>query len=351
MISARALGLALGFVADRACGDPRRWHPVAGFGTCALALEQRTYRDSRWTGVAHVLVLVCGATALGYAAERSARNPWARIALTALATWAVLGGRSLEREARAVHGLLAAGDLDRARVAVRNLVGRDTAALGPDEIARAVVESVAENTSDAVVASLVWGAAAGVPGLVAHRAVNTLDAMIGHRNARYGRFGWAAARLDDVLGLPASRLSGVLAAAFGPDSLGALRAWRRDARHHPSPNAGVVEAAFAGALGLQLGGVNVYYGNRREDRALMGHGRAPVPADIPRAVRLARRVGVGAMAGAMILGSRTSRRAWPSGGLATVVDKPLSGGRSVRRRGLPRWAGLGRQQPISTATW
>jgi len=304
-MAARAFGLLLGYTADRAWADPRRRHPVAGFGTCALALEQRLYRDSRASGVAHTLVLLAGVTGLAYATERCARNPLAHTALTALATWAVLGGQSLEREACAVHDLLAAGDLDRARVQLRNLVGRDTAALGPDEIARAVVESVAENTSDAVVASLVWGAVAGIPGLVAHRAVNTLDAMIGHRNPRYGRFGWAAARLDDVLGLPGSRLSGVLAAALGPDSLGALRAWRRDARHHPSPNAGVVEAAFAGALGLQLGGVNHYYGNRREDRALMGHGRAPVPADIPRAVRLARRVGVGAVAGAVILGART----------------------------------------------
>ncbi|WP_046300227.1 MULTISPECIES: adenosylcobinamide-phosphate synthase CbiB [unclassified Mycobacterium] len=295
MIAARALGLALGYAADRTWGDPRRLHPVAGFGTCALALERRIYRDDRASGVAHVLALVGSATGLAFLAERWARNPMARMALTALATWAVLGGRSLEREAEAVHAFLAAGDLESARTRVRNLVGRDTTALGPDEVARAVVESVAENTSDAVVASFVWGAVAGVPGLVAHRTANTMDAMIGHRSARYERFGWAAARLDDVLGLPASRLSGVLASALGPDSAGALRAWHRDARHHPSPNAGVVEATFAGALGLQLGGVNTYYGNRREDRARMGYGRAPVPSDIFRTTRLARRVGVGAL--------------------------------------------------------
>lgn len=112
-----------------------------------------------------------------------------------------------------------------------------------------MVESVAENTSDAVVASLWWAAVAGVPGLAAHRAVNTLDAMIGHRNVRYQRFGWAAARLDDLLGLPAARLTGLLAAAVGPDPVGALRSWRRDARHHPSPNAGVVEATFMRRLG------------------------------------------------------------------------------------------------------
>ncbi|BBY32794.1 cobalamin biosynthesis protein [Mycolicibacter minnesotensis] len=299
MIAPRALGLALGYAADRAWGDPRRLHPVAGFGTCASALERRIYRDDRATGVAHVLVLVGGAAGAAYAAEYAARRPWARTALTAAVTWAVLGGRSLEREADAVQAFLAAGDLDSARTRVRNLVGRDTTALEPDEIARAVVESVAENTSDAVVASLVWGAIAGVPGLVAHRTANTLDAMIGHRNARYDRFGWAAARLDDLLGLPASRLSGVLAAVLGPDPGGALRAWHRDARRHPSPNAGVVEASFAGALGLQLGGVNTYYGNRREDRARIGGGRAPVPSDIPRSTRLARRVGVGALLAAV----------------------------------------------------
>ncbi|OMC09710.1 adenosylcobinamide-phosphate synthase [Mycolicibacter heraklionensis] len=290
----RALGLALGYAADRVWGDPRRLHPVAGFGACALTMERRTYRDNRAGGIAHVLMLVGGAVGLAYAAEQATRAPWARTVLTAAVTWAVLGGRSLEREADTVHAFLAAGDLDSARARVRNLVGRDTTALEPDEIARAVVESVAENTSDAVVASLVWGAAAGVPGLVAHRCANTLDAMIGHRNARYARFGWAAARLDDLLGLPAARFSGVLAAALGPDPAGALRAWHRDARRHPSPNAGVVEASFAGALGLQLGGVNTY-GNRREDRARLGCGRAPVPSDIPRTTRLARRVGVGAL--------------------------------------------------------
>ncbi|MEB3063997.1 cobalamin biosynthesis protein [[Mycobacterium] zoologicum] len=300
MIPARAVGLMLGYAADRALGDPRRLHPVAGFGTCAQWLEQRTYRDNRAAGAVHMLVLAGGATGLAYLAERLARHPLSRTALTAAVTWAVLGGRSLEREAESVHAFLADGDLESARMRVGNLVGRDTASLSPDEIARGVVESVAENTSDAVVASLVWGAAVGVPGLVAHRAANTLDAMIGHRNARYHRFGWAAARLDDVMGLPASRLSAALAAVSGPDPVGALRAWRRDAQHHPSPNAGVVEAAFAGALGLQLGGVNTYYGNRREERALMGDGRSPSPGDIPRAVRLARRVNAGAMVSTVI---------------------------------------------------
>lgn len=290
----RAAGLLLGHAADRLLGDPRRYHPVAGFGATAAALERRMYADDRRRGVVYVAIILAGTTGAAVLAERVARNPMARTLVTALATWAVLGGRSLEREARAVHDLLAAGELDGARRRLRNLVGRDTAALTPDEIARAVIESVAENTNDAVVTSYVWGAALGVPGLVLHRAANTLDAMVGHHNARYESFGWAAARFDDLIGLPGARLAGGLTVALGPDPRGAWTAWRRDAGGHPSPNAGVVEASFAGALGIRLGGTNTYYGNRTEHRALMGDGRTPVPSDIPPTVELARRVGWGA---------------------------------------------------------
>ena len=292
---ARAAGLAAVFAADRLLGDPPRWHPVAGFGTLAAALERRIYADRRARGVLHVAVLVGGAAALGGAAERlTSRRPLLRAAVTAVATWAVLGGRSLEREALAVHRHLDEPDLSAARQRLTHLVGRDTAALSASELARAVVESVAENSSDAVVAPLTWGAVAGVPGLLAYRAANTLDAMTGHHSARYERFGWAAARLDDVLNLPGSRLTGALTAVCDPAAAReTLTAWRRDARRHPSPNAGVAEAAFAGALGIRLGGTNTY-GGRVEHRAVLGDGRAAAPADITRAVRLARRVGAAA---------------------------------------------------------
>ena len=133
-----------------------------------------------------------------------------------------------------------------------------------------------------------------MPGLAMHRAANTLDAMVGHHNSRYERFGWAAACFDDVVGYPGARLAGLLAVALGPDPRGAWAAWRRDAGGHPSPNAGVVEASFAGALGIRLGGTNTYYGNRTEHRALMGDGRTPTPSDIPATTVLARRVGWGA---------------------------------------------------------
>ncbi|HTR91163.1 MAG TPA: cobalamin biosynthesis protein [Trebonia sp.] len=292
----RAAGLLAGYAADRILGDPRRWHPVAGFGVTAQAVERRLYLDSRPRGVAHAAVLAGGAAALGFAAERAAsESTAAHFAVTTMATWLVLGARSLEREAVAVDVRLGGGDLPGARSQLTHLVGRDTSELGPAEIARAVVESVAENTSDAVVAPLLWGAVAGVPGLLGYRAANTLDAMVGHRNERYERYGWASARLDDLLNLPGARLAGLLTMAAVPSrAAAAWRVWRRDAARHPSPNAGVIEAAFAGSLGVRLGGANVYYGNRVEHRAIMDGGRPPEPADIRRATQLARRVGLGA---------------------------------------------------------
>ncbi|WP_345523628.1 cobalamin biosynthesis protein [Nocardioides conyzicola] len=291
----RALGLVAGFAADRVWGDPARWHPVAGFGTTAATLERISYADRRAPGVVHVGLLVGGAALLG------ARTP------VALATWAVLGGRSLDREAEAVQRLLEAGDLPGARQRLTHLVGRDTSALDEAGVARAVIESVAENTSDAVVAPLVWGALLGAPGLLAYRAANTLDAMVGHRSPRYERFGWAAARLDDLLNLPGSRLTAALAVLLGDDRRAAWSAWRRDAPGHPSPNAGPVEAAFAGALGVRLGGVNVYAG-RTEDRQVLGDGRAPDVHDITRARRLASRVGLAALLVTAPIALRPRRR-------------------------------------------
>jgi adenosylcobinamide-phosphate synthase len=295
----RALGLLLGYAADRLLGDPARLHPVAGFGTAAAALERRLYADSRARGVAHAVILVGGAVAAGLAAERLP----APTATTAVATWAVLGGRSLAREAEAVHAHLQRGDLPAARRRLTHLVGRDTATLDEAEVARAVIESVAENTSDAVVAPLVWGALLGVPGLLGYRAANTLDAMVGHHSVRYERFGWASARFDDLLNLPGSRLAGLLTVALGGRPADAWHAWRRDAAGHPSPNAGVVEAAFAGALGIRLGGTNAYAGSGVEHRAILGDGRPPAPADIPRTTRLAARVALAAALAAAVVGS------------------------------------------------
>ncbi|WP_129664557.1 cobalamin biosynthesis protein [Phytoactinopolyspora endophytica] len=317
-------GLVAGAIADALIGDPRRGHPVAGFGQAAGRLERRWWADSKVRGVLYTTVAtgvpVLAAARFDRAVSkrpladgstvplvdrpprqlvRIAPKPLIRATTVGAATWAVLGGRSLTREAELLGRSLADGDLDAARDRLPHLCGRDPSSLDADGLARATVESVAENTSDAVVAPLVWGAVAGLPGLVGYRAANTLDAMVGHKSERYRNFGWSSARLDDAANLLPARLAGLLAAVSAPLVGGrpsdALRAWRDDARRHPSPNAGVVEAAFAGALGRRLGGRTVYpYGV--DERPLLGSGPPVTVEDIPRAVRLSRAVQVGTLA-------------------------------------------------------
>ena len=307
-----AYGAAAGLLGDHLLGDPRRGHPVAAFGRAAGAVERVLWRDHRGWGALHTAVCAGSAIALGAVAQRAVRpSRTASLALTAAATWAVVGGTSLAREARGIGRALEAGDVEAARARLPHLCGRDPQALDADGIARAVVESVAENTSDAVVGALVWGAVGGVPGLLGFRAVNTLDAMVGHRSAKYRRYGWASARLDDVAGWPGARLTAVLAAAAGGDGRGAVRAWRSDAAKHPSPNAGPVEASFAGALGVRLGGT-LSYGGRVEHRPVLNAEGRPVEVpDIERAVRLSRRVGwlaLGVGAAGAVLWGRVARR-------------------------------------------
>lgn len=305
-----AYGAAAGLLGDLLLGDPRRGHPVAAFGRAAGAVERVLWRDHRGWGALHAVVCAGGAAGAAVLVSSLVRDSRAAsFALTAATTWAVVGGTSLGREARAVGGALAAGDIEVARERLPHLCGRDPQALDADGIARAVVESVAENTSDAVVGALVWGAVGGVPGLVAFRAVNTLDAMVGHKSVKYRRYGWASARIDDVLGWPGSRLTAVLAAAAGDAPRGALRAWRADASKHPSPNAGPVEASFAGALGVRLGGT-LSYGGRVEHRPVLNTGgRAVEVADIERAVRLSRRVGLLALGVAAVVSTMRKGRA------------------------------------------
>ncbi|WP_405619411.1 cobalamin biosynthesis protein [Streptomyces sp. NBC_01511] len=308
-----AYGAAAGLLADRLFGDPRRGHPVAAFGRAAAAVERLLWRDHRGWGALHAALCAGGTASVAVLVSRGLRDRTAAsVALTAAVTWTVLGGTSLGREARAVGGALAAGDVEVARERLPHLCGRDPQGLDERQIASAVVESVAENTSDAVVGALVWGAFGGVPGLVAFRAVNTLDAMVGHRSPRHLRFGWASARLDDVAGWPGARLTAALAAVAGGAPTRALRAVRRDAGRHPSPNAGPVEAAFAGALGVRLGGT-LAYGGRVEHRPVLNGGGRPVEvADIERAVELSRRVGVLALgvcvAGRLLADSLLGRR-------------------------------------------
>ncbi|OYD70948.1 cobalamin biosynthesis protein [Rhodococcus sp. OK302] len=303
--TARAAGLLLGFAADRCFADPARFHPVAGFGTSAAALQQVLYRDNKIAGVAHVAVLIAGVAALGTVSSRVAvRAGWlSDVGVTAAATWAVLGGTSLARTGNDMAVRLetsrTTGDLTAARELLPSLCGRDPSVLDEEGLTRAALESVAENTSDATVGALFWGAVAGVPGLFVYRAANTLDAMIGYRSEKYRNFGWAAARFDDLVNIAPARLTGVLTVASAPRVGGSpresIQAWRRDASAHPSPNAGVAEASAAGALGISLGG-RTQYAHGVEQRPVLGNGPAPTPTDLRRASRLSSVVQIGAAA-------------------------------------------------------
>jgi adenosylcobinamide-phosphate synthase len=291
--------VAAGLAADRLLGEPpAAVHPVVAFGRAMRAVEGVLHRDSRAAGVAHATVGV----GLGIAAGRLVRS-------AAVATWLAVAGRALERAALEVAAALDAGDVDRARALLLALVGRDPADLDEKEVARAVVESVAENTVDAVVAPACWALVAGAPGALGYRAVNTLDAMVGHRSPRYERYGWASARLDDLAGWVPARVTAALVAAARPRSAAAVwTAVRTQAPAHPSPNAGVAEAAFAAALGLRLGGQS-RYGDRVEIRPPLGTGRPAETADIARAVALARDVGALSVVMSAISARITTRNA------------------------------------------
>jgi len=310
----RGAGIAAGYVADVLFGDPRRGHPVALFGSGAAALERLTYADSRRAGALHAGALLGALGVLGVTVERAAgrRGTGWTAAATAAAAFVAFGGTSLSRTGDQMAGLLHAGDVAGARRLLPSLCGRDPAVLDSAGLVRAALESVAENTSDAHVAPVMWAAVAGMPAVLVYRAANTLDAMIGHRSPKYARFGWTAARFDDAANFAAARLTALLVAACAPvvggSPAGAVRAWRRDAARHPSPNAGVVEAAFAGALGVRLGGPT-QYAHELEIRPTLGDGRAPEVSDLARAVRLSRIVQAAAVAVCVSAVGRIGRRA------------------------------------------
>jgi adenosylcobinamide-phosphate synthase len=322
----RASAAAVGIVADRLLGEPPdALHPVAAFGKGMQALEARLYADRRGPGIAHAV----GGVLVGALAGRGLQS-------TAVATWSAVAGRSLGEAATAVGQALAIGDLDRARELLPALVGRDPSQLDAGEVARAVVESVAENSVDAVVAPALWGAVLGAPGALAHRALNTMDAMVGHHDARYEHYGWASARLDDLAAWVPARATAALVALCRPSRAGAVwQVVRRDAAAHPSPNSGVAEAAFAAALDLRLGGESRYDG-RLEVRPTLGGGRPARAADIPRAVRLSHDVGL-ALAAALVtsdLVARRARRLDPPGARATASGSLPA---STRTEGQQAW--------------
>lgn len=310
----RALGLVLGVAADAVFGDPQRGHPVAVFGTWAASVERQLYADSLARGAAYTAAALAPVLAGGVAAERlTRRHPIAHTLATAAVAWACLGARSLAHEGHVMADRLAAGDLDAARAHLPHLCGRSPDGMSADDLGRATVESLAENANDAVVATLCWGAVMGIPGLVVHRAANTLDAMVGHRNDRYAHFGTASARLDDLLGWASARLTGALASAVAPlaggDPRRAAATMLRDATDHPSPNGGWCEAAWAGALGVRLGGTNTY-GDRVEVRGTLGDADWPRPdgAGVRRAATLVTAVTIAATALAATTAALIARR-------------------------------------------
>lgn len=328
----RGVAVAAGLVADALAGEPARWHPVAGFGAAMTGLERRCWADDLRRGVQYAGAGVGAAAVCGVAASAALG---AGPALAA-ATWVSAAGRALLAAAGSVGTALSSGDLEEARLLLPALVGRSPEGLDEKEIARAVVESVAENLSDAVVGTALWGVVAGAPGALAHRAANTLDAMVGHRTDRYRRFGWASARADDVLGWPAARCTAALVALAVPGR--AVAVWqtvRRDAPAHPSPNAGVAEAAFAAALDLRLGGVN-RYGDRMEVRPSLGSGRSPEPVDVDRAVALARRVVALLTAGLALAGALGAGRRDGAAGAGHGAGGNVRTARPAARRGARR---------------
>jgi adenosylcobinamide-phosphate synthase len=275
-------------------------HPVTWMGRlidwldASLNHEGTSDASRNVAGAVALAILVAASTAVAYVAERSLLLLPLGIVFAALAASTLIAQRSLYRHVARVAAALEQDGLAGGRAAVARIVGRDPEALDEAGVARAAIESLAENFSDGVVAPVFWMALAGLPGAAAYKAINTADSMIGHRTPRHEAFGFAAARLDDLVNLPASRLSALLivAAAALTGRAAAADAWRavaRDARHHRSPNAGYPEAAFAGALGLALAGPRVYGGVEVKD-AVMGNGRrAATSADIRAALALFRR--------------------------------------------------------------
>jgi adenosylcobinamide-phosphate synthase len=280
--------LAAAYALDWLLGDPEWFpHPVRGFGFLVRRGEPalRRFTGSPESELAAGAGLTLAVAAAGWAAGRLKHPAW-----RVLLAWTALATRSLLDEAGAVIRALEADDLDLARVGLARIVGRDTEHLDAGEIARAVIETLAESTCDGIVAPLFWLATAGVPGAMAYKAINTLDSMIGHPEPPYRYFGRFAARLDDAVNYVPARATALCIAAgakaCGLDARGALQIWRRDGDSHASPNAGQSEAAMAGALGVRLGGLNSYDGHPHKAPFLHSEGRSASVRDARAALRL-----------------------------------------------------------------
>lgn len=280
------LAMVAGVALDRLCGEPRRWHPLVGFGVLADRLEHALNAGSgrRWRGLLAWSLLVLPLVTLAATARTDGIAGWL---LDVVLLYLALGARSLGEHVTRVAADLAAGDLVSAREHVGWLVSRQTENLDPAAVAGACIESTLENGNDAVFGALFWFVALGGPGVVLFRLANTLDAMWGYHNQRFGEFGCCAARVDDLLNYVPARLTALTYAVCG-DTRRALRCWREQAPRWKSPNAGPVMAAGAGSLGLLLGGPAVYHG-RIEQRPSLGSGRPAHGDDVARALHLVQR--------------------------------------------------------------
>ena len=268
---------------DAWLGEPRRFHPLVGFGKIAEAVEQKLYANSMFRGISALLLLVTPLTVLTVLIDLT---PWHYV-LDILVLYLAIGWNSLGSHARMVKNALLADNLDTARQQVGFMVSRDTTKLCHTEITQGTIESVLENGNDAIFGVIFWFAVAGAPAALAYRLINTLDAMWGYRNDRYNHFGWAAARLDDCMNFIPARLTAFSYALTG--STGNIRnafsCWQSQGTTWKSPNAGPVMAAGAGSLSISLGGPAIYHG-KLESRPILGMGRLPEARDIDHALAL-----------------------------------------------------------------
>lgn len=282
---------------DRLIGWPDRLyarigHPVTWAGRLVAILEARLNRAElprRLTGALALALCLMAVLLPSTAVQLLLPDNALGIVLGGVLAWPLVAVRSMHDHVAAVEAPLIAGDLPGARRAVSMIVGRNPDALDKAGVARAALESLAENSSDGIVAPVFWGAVAGLPGIAAYKMINTLDSMIGHRNARFLQFGWASARLDDLVNLIPARGTGALFALASGKPRHASRVMVRDARRHRSPNAGWPEAAMAGALGVRLSGPRIYDGHVAPEPWLNAGAPDPVPASVTRGLSLYRR--------------------------------------------------------------
>lgn len=274
-------------------------HPVTWLGRLIAAIDTHWNRGSdppalrRAAGVAGALLVIVLAVSLGWLLQSLLKLllpwSWIQIVLIGFLAWPLVALRSLHDHVAAVANPLLGGDIAAAREAVSRIVGRDPAALDEAGIARAAIESLAENASDGIVAPVLWGALFGLPGILGYKAINTLDSMIGHRSERHQAFGWTAARIDDAANFIPARLTGFLFVLLAPRRSEALSCMTRDARRHRSPNAGWPEAAMAGALAVRLSGPRIYHGSATDEPWLNEGARDPLAADIAEGLTVYRR--------------------------------------------------------------